>query len=506
MNSENLKILSNFTRKLVNFGYRVHPAKLVYSLKKGEFGYTVEEGSEEVATNDYVLASDFEALLEKLYTIFKSPKLFLKKENVIFRSEVATKVDNTTLKATYKDEKLWRQKRGEMTPEYMHSFVYEDNYAIYENRFLTYLIDQVYADVTKKVNSLILSVETLNSQMGGGKDARFTLGEYVDYVGDNLPTLTTDQDATVGIIKSLVNIKKKLNLLKNTNVYKDCKKEGDFNVKGLKPTNILLKDTNYHYCYAFYLNYLNTDPSLKNQQSMYVSFVTVNILGALVDMGFEIDEENDKIGLANTGVMRYSDITLRKPPFSVSLSKDGSSDIVLKVSLPDSNQSKYVFRVLNSDMVSTIQGYTTLADYVKTSASSDAIRTFVVNDVEKIDDFGALYVLPSTSASSLVIKRALKSCFMLARGSSFVHERYCPICGSNLVSREDEYISCESCESKYHVFEYEYVDYVWFKDMPRECEYDSAKEISPTLPSEMRDSEDIEPTPKKTTRKTKKKS
>ena len=74
------------------------------------------------------------------------------------------------------------------------------------------------------------------------------------------------------------------------------------------------------------------------------------------------------------------------------------------------------------------------------------------------------------------------------------------------MSREDEYISCESCESKYHVFEYEYVDYVWFKDMPRECEYDSANQMSPTLPSEMRDSEDIEPTPKKTTRKTKKKS
>ena len=136
MKQSSLTILNNFTRKLVNCRYRVAIESLVEDLKNGGFGYSIKESEKEVSNNDFVLADDFETLLESIRVIFRAPRLHLKKENVVMRAESASKHNVSTLKATYKDEKLWRIKDGEPSPEYVHTFVYEDDYAIYENRFV----------------------------------------------------------------------------------------------------------------------------------------------------------------------------------------------------------------------------------------------------------------------------------------------------------------------------------------------------------------------------------
>ena len=165
MNNESLQILKTFSRKLVNSRFRVAPKTLIEQLKKGEFGYTIEQDSQTVAVNDFVLVDDFVTLIDHIKAIFSEPLKFLKKEEIIQNAERASNFNNSVLRATLKDEKMWRVRNGNLAPEFVHSFVHEENLAIYENRFVCYVIDNVFEAVCKKINELALSVETVNKKI-----------------------------------------------------------------------------------------------------------------------------------------------------------------------------------------------------------------------------------------------------------------------------------------------------------------------------------------------------
>ena len=225
MKNDSQQILNTFSRKLINNRFRVAPITLIEQLKAGEFGYTVTENAEPVAVNDFVLVDDFATLINHIKAIFNRPHKFLKKVPVVKHVESTSNFSNFVLKATLKDEKLWKVKNGYVSPELVHTFAYEDDYAIYENKFICFVVDKVYDAVTKKINELALSVETVNKKMGKDGASVFTTTEYVDFMVDDLLTLITNESATVGVIRSLIKTKKLLASLKSKEVYRACKKE-----------------------------------------------------------------------------------------------------------------------------------------------------------------------------------------------------------------------------------------------------------------------------------------
>ena len=167
MSEMSLNILKTFTRKLANCRYRVRLDSIINYMNDGKFGYTTEDGVETVITNDLVFADDIATVIAHLKAIFKEPHIFLKKEEIIQNVAVASKMDNETLKMNYKDSKLWRIKDYETALEYAHAIVHEDNLAIYENRFITALIDAIYETLTKKLNELCDTLESLNYKITG---------------------------------------------------------------------------------------------------------------------------------------------------------------------------------------------------------------------------------------------------------------------------------------------------------------------------------------------------
>ena len=481
MKNDSLSILKTFTRKLANCRYRVAPATLIENLKNGGFGYTIEEGEAQVVNNDFVLADDFETVLDSIRAIFKEPRLHLKKESVVMHAESASKFDTNTLRSTYKDEKLWGIKDGQPSPEYVHSFAFEDDVAIYENKFICFIIDEVLLEVSKKIHELALSVETVNRKMGGEGESLFTIHQYVDFMGEQLPVLITDDNATVKVLRSLIKTKKWLISLKSKPLYKACKKEGKFNPIGLKPTNILTKDINYYNCYNFYLNYLNKDPSFQTEEGMYLGYVTVNLLGALDRLGFVVTEDTEKIGITNSAVIRFSKINLEKGVFKVTLTQE-EGGVIMTVKVEDGNFAKYRFKALCSDATSKIEGFENLTAYInKIVDKDDVVKTFIVNDLEEIPEFNAVYVEPTLASSVDILVKAVKSCFLLGVGSSFMHARYCPVCGSNLISVVDDDYVCANCCTLYHVFEHQDNDMIWFKDVPKSYQYVSANERRPEI-------------------------
>ena len=481
MNNDSLQILKTFSRKLVNSRFRVAPKKLIEQLKNGEFGYTVEEDSQTVAVNDFVLVDDFVTLIDHIKIIFNEPLKFLKKEPAIRQVESTSNFSNAVLRDTLKDEKLWRLKNGKPSPEFIHSFAYEDNLAIYENKFVCYVVDAVYEAVCKKINELALSVETVNKKIKKDGVATITTTEYVDFMVDDLLTLITDESATVGVIRSLIKTKKLLVALKNREVYRACKKDGKFNPLALKATNILTKNDNYRYVYNFYLNYFNREPEIGEQDKMYLGYVTVNLLGALDSLGFELAENTEKIGVTNSAGLKFSKITFNKSPFTATLTQYGEDGIMLTVNeIEDNSSAKYLFRAISSERAKKIEGFESVSSLIANQQVDGIMRTFIVNDFEQSNEFSCAYVVPEQSDATQVLAKAVKSCFLLAHGSSFMHDRYCPVCGSNLLSK-DENVECATCGTVYHVFESNGKDYIWFKDLPKLYEYDSSKEIKPNV-------------------------
>ena len=215
---------------------------------------------------------------------------------------------------------------------------------------------------------------------------------------------------------------------------------------------------------------------------MYLGFVTVNLLGALDRLGFTLAYDTEKIGVTNSAGLKFSKIVFNKTPFTAILTQYGEDGIMLTVKeTADNSKAKYLFRAVNSVRAEKIEGFKTLADFISdTQQTEGVIRTFIVNDIDKTTEFNGVYVVPSQSDALDVLTKAVKSCFLLAHGSSFMHDRYCPVCGSNLLDR-DEDVTCSSCGTIYHVFEFENKDFVWFKDLPKLYEYSRDKEVKPDL-------------------------
>ena len=144
MKNKNLEVLKLFTRKLANCKYSVPADKLTAYLKEGNFGYTFDKNSDNIVTNDSVFAEELALVTERIRAIFEEPHISLKQEDIVRNVSVATEYDNRSLSETMKDEKLWRVKLNEAKPEFIHTYVREDNLAIYENCFICYLVDYLY--------------------------------------------------------------------------------------------------------------------------------------------------------------------------------------------------------------------------------------------------------------------------------------------------------------------------------------------------------------------------
>ena len=465
MSNNSLSILKNFTRKLANCRYRVLVNSLIDDLNNGGFGYTVR-GKKAVDNNDFVIADDFETLLESIRVIFRAPRLHLKKESVVMRAEAASNLTPASLRATFRDEKLWRIKDGTPSPEFVHTHVYEDDFAIYENRFVCYVIDRILEEVSKKINELAKMVETLNKKMGAKRKKSFTPAEYLNFLNAETPVLITDDDVNVKILESLIKSKKWLISLKSTPLYSACLKEGVFNPLGLKPTNLLTKEPTYHNVYNFYLNYLNKDPVLQSEQGMYLGYVTVNLFSAITKLGYQVSEETQKIGVTNAGALRFNNLEFYKDAFKIRLSQQENA-VVMTVVAPDGNEGKYIIKVLSKEGAGKIDGFTNVADYVRSfDGVEGVVKTFVVNDIKKCSLPNALYIKPTMADTVETLVNALKTCLLVGEGSAFMYSRYCPVCGSNLIASSLEGYTCSSCKTLYHTFEYNGKGVVWFKNFP----------------------------------------
>ena len=479
MSNESRNILKAFSQKLANCRHEIPLSLILEYFSEGKFGYTVDEKNKKIVTNDYVFADNIASLVIHIKNIVKKPHIFLKKENIVQNVSVASKSDNETTRENYKDAKIWKVNDGELQPEYLHTFVNEDNFATYENRFITYLIDTVFDIIVRKINALKLVLPTLNKMVDeNGNLIAYPSRDYLLAAAEGNNVILSNSSPIVRTIGLLINSKKKLAAIKESEYYIECKKAESFNVETLQPTNILLGDMDYNYCYMFYLRYLNGNAQIITDKKAYENFVLINLLKALVDEGF-VPSKDAKVIASSSITLKLRDVSFEKEPLQVELTtlEDGKTEIAVTV-IPDGHTAKFLY---SSAFESELNGED--VNKVAKDRKAEAIKNryvneFVVTDCDTVTADNLFPIVANTYEATENMRKLVKLFTLVLEGSEFIHTRVCPICGSNLVAPDEDDFTCVTCKSLYHIFSLGKDDFMWMKRLPVKDSAETAEVIS----------------------------
>ena len=126
-------------------------------LKEDKIKFITKFDYEETLTR----ASELKTVLDKITSIVFKPHIKTDIKEIVLRSELSGKLDTPSFFETVRDSKLWKNKRGTMTPEYVHNYENIDTLLTYENSFISYLVDllhyeikELLVDVTPLVDSI----------------------------------------------------------------------------------------------------------------------------------------------------------------------------------------------------------------------------------------------------------------------------------------------------------------------------------------------------------------
>ncbi len=476
MSDERTLILQNFTKKLSNCRHNVPIKQLLEYLDQGKFGYTCPISSDEVELNEFVFADDIYAVVNQIRAIIKEPHIFLKRESVIQNVSVAPNIDTEALIETYTDYKLWKVKDGSIEPEFVHAFVNEDNLAIYENRFIYYLMNLLYSQVSKRLATLTEELRTLNV-MAGLKplDGGFTIENYFEIIAHNngeIPVVANCESAEIKTLNLLIKCKKLLRNLMDTQFYLACKKAQEFVPAGLKPTNILMMDKRYNYCYNFYINFIKNKGGNNPESQSYVSFIVINFINALIKDGFVFDDQDAPLFVAQSGRLTLPKTRMVKEPFAITLSKADTSNVLnLDIELTaDASITRYAINIVDNYSIGKIEDFTDINAYAKLvneQRAKNVERAFLITEYAPVSVGTAAYIVPNRTDTADKLRHVLMAMLIGAEIAIGIHSRICPVCGSSLIAPEDTDYICTTCECKYHLYSYGKKEYAWIKTLPR---------------------------------------
>ena len=200
---------------------------------------------------DYI--DKIKEVINRIFNIIKKYNYSLKEEEKIVRINELYRYDSRLLRQTLREPKFFKKINDDLKPEYLYSYDLIDNIDTYENRFIKYLINLIKRNLV----IILKTFKPLNiSQILNGKLSFTYYGNY-----KNLSYLDNDNDIS-DIYNDLEDINHKINLIMKTNYYKHI---NNVIFNEVIVTNLLNDDSNYNYCYRFYLIKNNYYPNFINK-------------------------------------------------------------------------------------------------------------------------------------------------------------------------------------------------------------------------------------------------
>ncbi|MBE6143043.1 MAG: hypothetical protein E7177_03550 [Erysipelotrichaceae bacterium] len=393
--------------------------------------------------SDIDFFNEISFILNVIVSIISRPHLLSTGEEIVVRSEQASYVSHDMFQKTLRDSLLWKEKQGlDMIPEHVYYYQQIDELKIYENIFIVMLIKKIEQEIKKYSDFYVSTILTFNNQ-------------------DSLSVNRDNSDLALQKMRVLIN---KIKHIKNTYFFKEINSKVNTNLGIIHPTNILLKDRLYNYCFKFYrkmVTYTDKYSRLKDIRSFYyVQFIKV-----IKEMGFiPINGENIRL----KGVRKF---VIPKVSFE-------SNDFILTIHQID----KYFGLILDVENKGVRTKKLKKSKHLLLFDSKQDISTVVVDvDIEDYDtveilnlwnlglvhqDIKTLYSNPVPEKE--MMKEWVESKIRKVVGSKKIYSVYCPSCKSlNIEINKDGKYICGHCKSKYTFYKGTNGDTIWFNRLRR---------------------------------------
>lgn len=466
-----LNDINNALRK--NYATDLDIPSVIKDINDGKFKFTIDK-SAEFDSKDYEWLEEFALVVNRIRSIVSKPRIHVKIEKEVLKSSIANSVDIAGFNMTVKDSKLWHiNEIGEELPEFVYANIPEDDVTIYENRFITSLINKMYELISRNILKLyneIISLDALLGKTNKVLDNFDILDDKCDDINLVLKdVLTSSEDPMIAVLQKMIYIKKRIVQVMGTVFYRKCMKATPLALANVMQTNVLIHDADYRFCYIYSRKVLNFNvvvPEKVIKTSSYANYVTINIINALVKNGYKIKSAGKAKFLRNR--IAIQDLVMTKGDFLININtldkalqlktyfkttpSNVTSDYDIKCSV---TTIKFVLENLPDVEIRNIINKTCLTDH-----NCIIVTPNVLSHIDNV-----YTIVPSFYLTERNLNELARSLNVLFEGSMFVYSAKCPVCGSRIVVYDENINAFEdlTCGSLWSLIKDGSREVIWLK-------------------------------------------
>lgn len=445
--------------------------------------------------------SDFYKVINSIKNIINNPRMHLKLIKDLTIASNANKVDNDGFLDTVKDGRLWNVKGDKRSPHRVYNNFQEDDIAIYENKFVKILIDNMFEFVLKRIIFLSRRINSM-SQIAGNIDINYdniahfnNLSLLDEDTDDTESMLITSSDPIADIYKKLFILKVKLNQLRSTSFYKECSRGKKINSENLKVTKMLLMVNEYNACYKLWVKIrsdkYSPDTDIADNKYYFSNYVSTKLLYNLLWKGYLIESGNDCVNF-NCDKLHITDLVLKKNNLFCTINTLNSGDIDIKIELVNKNYivdkeenlvSKLISRMiikyeqdLNIDLLEPESATIELNKTINNLVNSQYDNCFIITPCENL--INNSHIMTITSDNKVLdsnIDRIIQAMSIFIEGDSYIYSNKCPICGFKSINYDEINYNCLNCNSVWTVLtankNNKNQDILWIKNLSEQPQY-----------------------------------
>ena len=460
----NLTYLKELTNKLNNYVTKHNSFNDLYNALMDDKFSLFKKYDYEETMNELNIYKD---VINKIISIIYKPHIKSIKEETLIRSEVSSSLSTSSFLNTLKDIKLWKNKDNKLTPEYVYNEINIDTIDTYENRFISLLIDYLdinIIEISLSITPLIESIEDIYEISGFNFGRNSIINDLVnnyDYtINDLFIKEEGNKNKVYKLTKSLI---KKVKHLKGSNFYKVTSKK--LNNKNILPTNILLHDPLYNYCYKFYkesyLDLIKLD-SYKELDIYYYNYVLVSFINKLVKLNIGKTSINKKevLYFDDNNRLSFNKLSFKKKLFSfiITMNKDNLSFNI---------ETRLINKAIRSD--TKVNNTYKSNSYILTSfylnnINNEEINNILINNKDKyINEYiftmnnligeykNVINLSYYKKDNELKINNFINSLMLLFDCDLELIKDRCPICKESNISYDGFNYRCNNCKATYSI-------------------------------------------------------
>lgn len=428
-------------------------------------------------------------LINKISSIIYKPHIKVDTSEIILRSELANNISNDSFLKTTKDSKLWKYKNNELTPEFVYNIENIDTILTYENRFIALLVSLIY-DELNKINVLIEPL--IESILEKYEISDISYGEYSifkefdNYKYPYKDVFIKSKSNSNKVYRLSIVLLNKIKRLMNTQFYKiNIKHKLEKNVL---PTNILIHDNLYAYCYKFYKNnYLsNSIIELDNKtlDIYYYNYVLMSFIKYLSKLNVAKTRASlsSSFNVDSSKRIRFKMFSFKKGVFSYFIKEDiNNLGLIVETRFIDNkvktnskvNKDKSSLYYIKTIYSYNNDNYPLISSILQNKMNNEGYDNVILfthaNLIRRYDLVATLSYYKDNH--ELLFKNIINSLSMLFDTDSSIYENKCPMCGKHNISYDGFNYMCNDCGSIFSLITSKKEDnkeLLWIKSFKRE--------------------------------------